>query len=92
MELFKAKSAPKQWLITVLKALAPDHLFFEKHYAFRKQPKEHGFNELEAFANEEAFYDGLPELRGGRKHRNIRLTKQQRLTLQIAHAQAQKDD
>ena len=92
VELIKAKSAPKQWLIVVLAALAPDHQFFQKKYAFRKQPKQNALNELKVLANEDAFYDDLPLLPSGRKQRNIRLTKQQRLVLRIAHAKAQQDD
>ena len=57
----RKKKANKEWLIDILWCLDNEHMIFDKNYVYRR-PKDYSADWKKLIPNENAFFDGLPEL------------------------------
>ena len=66
MELIVKKLADTHWLVLVLHVLDPHDEIFSKHYRYVPPPRNNAIAALPLISNDDAFFDGLPQLPASR--------------------------
>ena len=75
----------QRFLLIALKAVAPEHEFFQKGYAYYRPANPNSIKNLKLMDNSDGLYDGLPMLPAHiyKPGKNIRLTQSQRDAIKL---------